>query len=194
MKTYHYIGIVLILCVLFLGDCADKQSKQFEKPLVDKLKAEIEIKNKKIQSLQTNIDSLKQQQQRVEIKYIKIREEVKTKSRPEMQDYFNEITETDNRSEFVNLDSVGSVNLANKLIDGQVAKAKLLYADTIIFKQQKQNVLLKSNISDLQALLDNSEQNILDLEKSLKKQKKRNFWTGLGTFAVGVGVGVLVIQ
>lgn len=162
--------------------------------LIEKLQEQISDREAYIHRLEIDLINLEEQKAKVEYKYIPIREKVAKMERPAFQEYINEVSESTNEKEWINLDSIGVVNIANKLIDGQVAKGKLKLADSINGKLYEVNNSLKANIDDLNTLYENSNNNIQQLEKALQKQKKGRFWRDIGTFAVGVGVGALILK
>jgi hypothetical protein len=137
-----------------------------------------------------SIGKLQERKEKVEIRYKVIREKVAIFTRPQMQEYYNELSQTPNEDPYVNLDSVGAINVANKVIDGQVAKAKLNIAEEQLTLQGDVISNLNNNISDLNALNENAEQNIQTLEKSLQKQKKALNLHKLLFYAALVGIAV----
>lgn len=162
--------------------------------LIEKLQEQIADREAYIHRLELDLVNLEEQKAKVEYKYIPIREKVAKMERPAFQEYINEVSESDNKTEWVNLDSIGAVNVVNKLIDGQVAKAKLKLADSINGKLLGVNTQLKLNIDDISVLYENSNNNIKELEKTLQKQKKQRVWRDVGVFVVGAGVGALILK
>lgn len=162
--------------------------------LIEKLQEQISDREAYIHRLEIDLANLEEQKSKVEYKYIPIREKVAKMERPAFQEYINEVSESTNEKEWVNLDSIGAVKIANKLIDGQVSKAKLKLADSINEKLSGVNTQLKFNMDDLSNLYENSNNNIKELEKTLQKRNKQRVWRDVGVFAVGVGVGALILK
>lgn len=195
--------IIAVLCViaicfipLFLLKCQpDPTPVAYDNSLlIEKLQEQIADREAYIHRLEIDLLNLEEQKAKVEYKYIPVREKVAKMERPAFQEYINEVSESCNEQEWVNLDSIGAVNVANKLIDGQVAKAKLKLADSINGKLVEVNSGLKANIDDLSVLYQNSNNNIQQLEKTLQKQKKRRFWRDVGAFAGGIGLYALILK
>lgn len=195
--------IIAVLCViaicfipLFLLKCQPEPTPVAydNSLLIEKLQEQISDREAYIHRLEIDLLNLEEQKAKVEYKYIPIREKVAKMERPAFQEYINEVSESTNEKEWVNLDSIGAVNIANKLIDGQVAKGKFKITDSVNQKLIAVNTQLKLNIDDLNTLYENSNNNIQQLEKSLQKQKKGRVWRDIGTFAVGVGVGALILK
>ena len=195
--------IIAVLCViaicfipLFLLKCQPKPMPiaYDNSLLIEKLQEQISDREAYIHRLEIDLLNLEEQKAKVEYKYIPIREKVAKMERPAFQEYINEVSESTNEKEWVNLDSIGAVNIANKLIDGQVAEGKFKITDSVNQKLIAVNTQLKLNIDDLSTLYENSNNNIQQLEKALQKQKKERVWRDIGTFAVGVGVGALILK
>jgi hypothetical protein len=156
--------------------------------LEDYLREEIRRRDIVNDRLWDSIGKLQERKERVEIRYKVVREKVATFTKPEMQEYYNELSQTDNEAPYVNLDSVGAINVANKVIDGQVAKAKLDIAEEQITLQGEVIQLKDANISDLNALNQNAEANIQSLEKTLNKKKKTGLVKDILISALLVGI------
>lgn len=162
--------------------------------LIEKLQEQISDREAYIHRLEIDLLNLEEQKTKVEYKYIPVREKVAKMERPAFQEYINEVSESCNEHPWVNLDSIGAVNVANKLIDGQVAKAKLKLSDSINGKLSSKVNLLELNINDLSVLYENSNNNIQQLEKTLQKRNKQRVWRDVGVFVVGAGVGALILK
>lgn len=195
--------IIAVLCVialcfipLFLFKCQpEPMPVAYDNSLlIEKLQEQISDREAYIHRLEIDLLNLEEEKSKVEIKYIPIREKVAKMERPAFQEYINEVSESCNEKEWVNLDSIGAVNVANKLIDGQVAKAKLKLADSINGKLSEVNSGLKANINDLSVLYENSNNNIQQLEKTLQKRNKQRVWRDVGVFVVGASVGALILK
>lgn len=158
--------------------------------LEDYLREEIRRRDLVNDKLWDSIGKLQERKERVEIRYKVVREKVATFTKPEMQEYYNDLSQTDNVEPYVNLDSVGAINVANKVIDGQVAKAKLNIAEEQLTLQGSVINNLNENINDLNALNENATQNIQTLEKSLQKQKKALNLHKFLFYAALVGVAI----
>lgn len=194
--------IIAVLCVialcfipLFLFKCQPEPIPNLGNTLlIEKLEQQIADREAYIHRLEIDLLNLEEEKSKVEYKYIPIREKVAKMERPAFQEYINEVSESDNKTEWVNLDSIGAVNVANKLIDGQVAKAKLKLADSINGKLKGKISLLEANNADISTLYENSNNNIKELEKTLQKREKQRLWRDVGVFVVGAGIGALILK
>lgn len=152
-----------------------------------------QIRNREIEIdlLNAKVSELENKRENIRVVYREKAVKVKELPKPEMQKFFNEQSETDNNHPFVNLDSIGAGNIANKLIEAEGLVEEITYLDSITEVKGKQISLLEGNTVDLKNVNKIYIERVVQLEKDVKKQKKRTFWNSVLFFAGGFAVSKL---